>query len=91
LRPHNGEKVFHYLFTIALLVGTIAYYAMASGLAYSVVQTHLHVEDAATYQIFFAKYIFWVVAFPIVSIALGLVSGVSWATIFFNVFLSWVW
>lgn len=64
---------------------------MGSGLAYSVVATHLHVEDAVTYQIFFAKYIFWVVAFPIIIIALDLVSGVSWATIFFNVFLSWVW
>jgi bacteriorhodopsin len=90
-RPRNGEKVFHYLFTIALLVGAIAYFAMASGLAYSVVAQHLHVMRAATYQVFFAKYIFWVVAFPVIIIALGLVSGVSWATIFFNVFLSWVW
>jgi bacteriorhodopsin len=90
-RPRNGEKIFHYLFTIALFVGAITYYAMASGLAYSVVAQHLYINDAATYQIFFAKYILWVVAFPIIIIALGLVSGVSWATIVFNVFLSWVW
>ncbi|CAM1501544.1 Fc.00g035280.m01.CDS01 [Cosmosporella sp. VM-42] len=90
-RPRHGEKVFHYLFTIALLVGAISYFAMASGLAYSVIPTHLHIRDAATYQIFFAKYIFWVVAFPVIIIALGLISGVSWATIFFNVFLAWIW
>ncbi|KAJ4135836.1 hypothetical protein NW754_002337 [Fusarium falciforme] len=90
-RPRHGEKIFHYLFTIALLVGAISYFAMASGLAYSVIPTHLYTRDAATYQIFFAKYIFWVVAFPIIIIALGLVSGVSWATIFFNIFLAWIW
>lgn len=64
---------------------------MASGLAWSVIPTHLHRSDAVTYQIFFAKYIFWVVAFPVIIIALGLVSGVSWATIFFNIFLAWIW
>jgi bacteriorhodopsin len=90
-RPRHGEKIFHYLFTIALLVGAISYFAMASGLAYSVIPTELHTRDAATYQIFFAKYIFWVVAFPVIIIALGLVSGVSWATIFFNIFLAWIW
>jgi bacteriorhodopsin len=89
--PRNGERIFHYLFTIALLVGAVAYFAMASGRAYSVVAQHLHISDAATYQIFFAKYILWVVAFPIIIIALGLVSGVSWATMIFNVFLAWVW
>lgn len=90
-RPHHGEKIFHYLFSIALLVGAISYFAMASGLAYSVIPTQLYARDAATYQIFFAKYIFWVVAFPVVIIALGLLSGVSWSTILFNVFLAWIW
>ncbi|CAI6097373.1 unnamed protein product [Clonostachys chloroleuca] len=90
-KPRNGEKVFHYLFTIALLVGSISYFAMASGLAYSVIPTERYILDATTYQIFFAKYIFWVVAFSAIIIALGLVSGVSWATIFFNVCVSWAW
>jgi bacteriorhodopsin len=90
-RARNGEKIFHYLFTIMLLVATISYFAMASGLAYSVIPTHLRVAEDATYQVFFAKYILWVVAFPAIIIALGVISGVSWATILFNIFLSWVW
>ncbi|CAI6032024.1 hypothetical protein V2G26_002261 [Clonostachys chloroleuca] len=90
-RPFHGEKVFHYLFTIALLVGAISYFAMGSGLAYSVIPTERYIRDAATYQVFFAKYIFWVVSFPVIIVAIGLVSGVSWATIFFNIFLSWIW
>ncbi|KAH7146050.1 hypothetical protein EDB81DRAFT_933757 [Dactylonectria macrodidyma] len=72
-------------------VGAISYFAMASGLAWSVIPTHLRRSDAVAYQIFFAKYIFWVVAFPVIIIALGLVSGVNWATIFFNIFLVWIW
>lgn len=74
-----------------MLVGAISYFSMASDLAWSVVATSLHRGDAATYQIFFVKYINWVVSFPVVIIALGLISGVSWATIFFNVALAWTW
>ena len=90
-RRRNGERIFHYLFIIALLVGAIAYFAMASDLGWSVVAQHLRVSEAATYQVFFAKYIYWVVAFPAIVIALGLASGVSWATIIYNVFLTWIW
>lgn len=91
LKPRHGEKIFHYLFTIALLVGAVAYFAMASDLGFSVVVTSLNRGHAATYQVFFVKYINWVVSFAVVIIALGLLSGVSWATIFFNVALAWTW
>jgi bacteriorhodopsin len=64
---------------------------MASGIAYSVIPTQLNLGRALSYQIYFAKYINWVVAFPIVLLALGLMSGVSWATILFNIFLAWIW
>ncbi|KAI0025743.1 heat shock protein 30 [Xylariomycetidae sp. FL0641] len=87
-----GEKIFHYMFTIALLVGTICYYAMASDLGFLVIK---QADDSPDYthtrQIFYAKYINWVVSFPVITMALGLLSGVSWATIFYNVFLCWTW
>lgn len=73
-------------------VGLIAYYAMASDLAWDLVaQANQLNRSGATRQIFWAKYVFWVVAFPAVIIALGVISGIAWATIFFNVGLSWVW
>lgn len=81
-RPRHGEKVFHYLFTVALLVGAISYFSLASDLGYVVIGTR---------QILFAKYIYWVVSFPTIIIALGLISGISWASIVFNVGLSWIW
>ena len=86
-----GEKVFHYIFSIALLVGAITYFANASDLAWTIVPTTNSLDYGLTRQIFFAKYINWVVSFPAVVIALGLLSGVSWATIFYNIFLSWTW
>ncbi|RGP68018.1 plasma membrane yro2 [Fusarium longipes] len=91
LKPRNNERIFHYIFTIALFVGTITYFAMASGIAYSVVPTERNIGRASSYQIYYAKYINWVVTFPAILLALGLLSGVSWATIVFNIFLSWIW
>ncbi|KAI2634246.1 family A G protein-coupled receptor-like protein [Hypomontagnella submonticulosa] len=88
----SGEKIFHYLFTIALLVGSISYFAIASDLAYEEVPVvNYRPVDGWTRQIFWAEYVNWVVSFPVVAIALGLLSGVSWATIFYNVALSWTW
>ncbi|KAJ0139916.1 Uncharacterized protein HZ326_17179 [Fusarium oxysporum f. sp. albedinis] len=89
-KPRNNERIFHYLFTIALFVGAIAYFSIASGIAYSVIPTQRNLGRALSYQIYFAKYINWVVAFPIIILALGLMSGVSWATILFNIFLAWI-
>jgi bacteriorhodopsin len=88
----QGEKIFHYLFTIALLVGSIAYFAMASDLGYRLVaQVDSSSSLAITRQIFWPKYVNWVVSFPVIITALGLLSGVPWATIVYNIFLSWVW
>ncbi|GAB1312970.1 hypothetical protein MFIFM68171_03180 [Madurella fahalii] len=91
-RARAGERFFHYLFIVAAFVGLIAYFAMASDLAWDVIlQANQVTRSGNTRQIFWAKYVFWVVAFPAVTIALGVISGIAWATIFFNVALSWVW
>lgn len=88
----SGEKIFHYLFTIALLVGSITYFAEASDLGYAVIsEVNSSPSLALTRQIFWAKYVNWVVSFPAVITALGLLSGVPWATIIYNIFLSWTW
>jgi len=86
-----GEKIFHYLFITALLVGSIVYFAQASDLGWSVVSQANHIARGPLRQIFWAKYVGWTVFFPVVIIALGLLSGVSWTTIFYEVILSWIW
>ncbi|CRK14597.1 Protein like protein [Verticillium longisporum] len=89
-KPRNGERIFHYLFTIALLTGTIAYFSMASGLAYRLI-SQANSDNNDIRQIYWGKYAFWAVAFPVVITALDLLSGVSWATIVYHVALSWIW
>jgi len=86
---HSGEKIFHYLFTISLFVGTIAYFTMASDLGSTPIKTST--GDSGTRQIFYAKYINWFVGWTPILIAVGLISGVSWATIIYNIGLSWIW
>jgi len=91
-RARAGERFFHYLFIIANFAGLIAYYAMASDLAWSPIrQANQLGHSGPVRQIFWAKYVFWVILFPVVIIALGILSGIAWATIVYNVALSWVW
>lgn len=91
-KPFSGEKIFHYIFSVALLVGSISYFAWASDLGYSVVQVvNSKPVGNWTRQIFWVKYVYWVVEFPAIILSLGLLSGVSWATIVYNIFLSWIW
>ncbi|KAI4864680.1 hypothetical protein F4820DRAFT_448844 [Hypoxylon rubiginosum] len=83
----ESNRVFHYLFTVTLLVGSVTYFAQASDLGWSAVRD----SSSATHQVFYVRYINWVVSFPSVALALGLLSGVSWTTIFTNVAITWLW
>jgi bacteriorhodopsin len=65
---------------------------MASDLAWTPIrQANQIARSGPIRQIFWAKYVFWVVAFPAVIISLGIISGIAWASIVYNVALSWVW
>jgi bacteriorhodopsin len=72
---------------MALLVGATSYYAQASDLGWSSVEQ----TDQHSHQIFYARYINWVVSFPALVLSLGLLSGISWTTIVLNIFLAWFW
>ncbi|KGO48706.1 Rhodopsin, archaeal/bacterial/fungal [Penicillium expansum] len=87
----ESERVFHYLFTFALLVGGITYYAQASNLGWSAVDQIDNLGNGVVRQMFYAKYINWVVAFPSLVLGLGLISGVSWTTIVCNIAIAWYW
>jgi bacteriorhodopsin len=76
---------------MTLLVGAACYFTQASELGRSVVQQADHTDNGITRQIFWAKYVNWVVSFPSLALGLGLLSGVSWTTIVLNIFISWFW
>ena len=89
----NDERLFHYLFIIATFTGSIAYFAMASDLGYVPVATELHNggNHSITRQIWFARYINWFISWPLMTIAVLLLSGISWATVLYSIGLSWIW
>jgi bacteriorhodopsin len=91
LKPTHNERIFHYIFKVALLTGGIAYFAMASDLGWVVAEQANQRSRGDSRQVFWAKYVYWVVSFPAAILSLGLLSGVSWATIVFNIFVSWIW
>ncbi|KAK3485645.1 hypothetical protein B0T13DRAFT_513368 [Neurospora crassa] len=91
-KASRGERLWHYIWIVTNLVATFAYFAMAANLAWDVVSQRNQVrQHGPTRQIFWAKYVLWVVSFPAAILAMGILSGVSWATIVFNIFLSWIW
>lgn len=87
----ESERVFHYLFTFSLLVGAITYYAQASNLGWSDLKQVDNLRNGVTRQVFWVKYANWMLAFPSVTLALGLISGVSWTTMICNICLSLFW
>jgi bacteriorhodopsin len=72
---------------MALLAGAVTYFAQASDLGWSAIEQTDHISR----QIFYARYINWVISFPALILSLGLLSGVSWTTIIVNIFIAWFW
>jgi bacteriorhodopsin len=72
---------------MALLVGAVTYFAQASDLGWSTVEQ----TNSLTRQIFYTRYINWVMSFPSIVFSLGLLSGLSWTTIMLNIFIAWFW
>jgi hypothetical protein len=91
----RGERIFHYLFTVAAFTGLVAYFTMASNLGNTPVRQYMNQEmdrtSTHTRQMFYTRYIYWIVAWPLVLVASLLLSGLSWATTLFAVALLEIW
>ncbi|KAJ5290942.1 hypothetical protein N7478_000193 [Penicillium angulare] len=87
----ESERVFHYLFTFVLLVGAVTYFAQASDLGWSSVKQIDDLGNGTIRQMFWVKYVNWLIAFPSLALGLGLISGVSWTTMICNIALSLFW
>ncbi|KAJ6134558.1 hypothetical protein N7523_000880 [Penicillium sp. IBT 18751x] len=87
----EAERVFHYLFTFILLVGAITYFAQAANLGWSAVVQTNNLGNGVVRQMFWVKYVNWVVAWPSLALCLGLISGVSWTTMLCNIAIALQW
>jgi len=84
---HESKRVFHYTLSMGLLVGAVSYFAHASDLGWSAIEQTDHISR----QIFYGRYINWIISFPALILSLGLLSGISWTTIIANISIAWFW
>ncbi|KAK9236142.1 hypothetical protein V1525DRAFT_420713 [Lipomyces kononenkoae] len=78
------ERLFHYLATGAAIFMALAYFALASNLGNTGIQTEFsHYHGGGLRVIFYARYIGWFLAGPLVLFCLTLSSGMHWITVIF--------
>ncbi len=67
----------------------MTYFAQAADLGWT--SAIVSGDGTTTRQLFYARYINHLVAFPSLALALGLLSGISWTTIVLNIVIAWFW
>ena len=86
-RKPQEQRVFHYLTAAITAVATVAYFAMGSNLGQVPIQAEFErpgraaVAAAGTREIFYARYIDWVITTPLLLLDLLLTAGVPTHTI----------
>lgn len=85
-RPHN-QRLFHQLTALILFVAAIAYFTMGSNLGQVPIQTEFirhnnsQVAAAGTREIFYVRYIDWVITTPLLLTDLMLTAAMPWNNI----------
>jgi len=85
-----SRAFYHYVFTIVLLVGSITYFAQGSDLGSLAIVEADH-NKGETRQVFWPKYVFWVVAFPAVILVLSHLRAELWWSAVYQIALAWTW
>lgn len=93
------RRIFYFLTTLMTIISALAYFSMASGHAvtFNCVEArdhHKHVPD--TYhevcrQVYWARYIDWILTFPILTFQLSLLAGVDGAHTIFAIIANFIW
>lgn len=80
------ERIFHY-FTIAIVAtASIAYFTMASDLgSVPIITEFSNYSSLPTRQVFYTRYIDWVITTPLLLIDLLLLAALPWSTIVFTI------
>ncbi|KAK9327683.1 hypothetical protein V1520DRAFT_328941 [Lipomyces starkeyi] len=78
------ERLFHYLAIGTAMFMALTYFSLASNLGNTAIQTEFtHYHGGGTRVIFFARYIGWFLAGPLVLFCVTLFSGLHWMTTIF--------
>ncbi|KAK9332185.1 hypothetical protein V1520DRAFT_40856 [Lipomyces starkeyi] len=78
------ERFFHYTSIAAAMFSALAYFSMASNLGWTGVETEFsHYQDLGIRQVFYARYIGWFLASPLLIVNMAFLAGLSWPTVLF--------
>ena len=92
LRKPQGHRLFHYITAGITAIACIAYFAMGSNLGQVPIQAEFvrpnsrWVGSAGTREIFYARYIDWVITTPLLLLDLLLTAGLPTPTILITIF-----
>lgn len=91
LKKPFSDRIFYYITASITATACIAYYTMASNLGYAAVNIEFQRSNSKvagiTRQIFYARYIDWVVTTPLLLLDILLTAGMNWSNIWFTLFL----
>jgi bacteriorhodopsin len=83
----RSHRIFHYISAALLMVASIAYFSMASGLGFTPIAVEYMRSNprvSGTYrEIFYVRYIDWFITTPLLLMDLLLTAGMPWPTVLF--------
>ena len=93
----RSERLFYNINSIALLVMSVTYFTTASNLGWTSIQAefnHVQVSDQTVEpgfrQIFYARFVGWFLAFPLVIVNYATLFSLDWSNLVFTVATQWM-
>ncbi|KAI9808610.1 MAG: hypothetical protein M1825_003760 [Sarcosagium campestre] len=85
------HRVFHYITTAITMVATIAYFSMASNIGWTPIDVEFQRSNpkvsGINREIFYVRYIDWVITTPLLLTDLLLTAGMPWPTILYTILI----
>ena len=87
----RSERIFHYITAAITMVASIAYFSMASNIGWTPITVEFArsaaVVSGNAREIFYVRYIDWVITTPLLLMDLLLTSGLPWPTILYTILI----
>ncbi|KAF3045671.1 ion channel activity protein [Didymella heteroderae] len=91
MRKHRRDRLFHYITAAVVFVACIAYFTMGSNLGFTPIQVEFPRNDPVVRgqyrEIFYVRYIDWVITTPLLLLDLLLTAGMPWPTILWTLLI----
>lgn len=93
MKPRQ-DRIFHYITAAITMVASIAYFSMASNLGFTPIAVEFRrsnpVVSGVYREIFYVRYIDWMVTTPLLLMDLLLTAGMPWPTLIWVILVDWV-